>query len=67
MSKKVTNWKSIGLQLFWMWHDWWSDVWGFVVEYATENDCQFLHYVAMAKAEYHVAMMFAACEKMLHL
>lgn len=67
MSKKVTSWKSIGLQLFWMWHDWWSDIWGFVAEYATENDCQFLQYVAVAKTEYHVAMMSAACEKMLNL
>ena len=64
--KKYT-WKSIALEIFWMWHDWWGDTWHSIAEWANEEDCQFIRYVAMTKTVYHRAMDAVVCEKMSNL
>lgn len=62
MSRKLCSFKSITLQLFWMWHDYWSDFWIAVAKEARQSDSHFLAYVAVSKAQMHVDLQLGAAE-----
>lgn len=63
MNHKISR-KSILLEVFWMWHDYWGDVWRSIAEWAKKEDYMFTAYVAMTKTVYHEGLQAAACEKM---
>lgn len=63
MSRKFCSFKSIGLQLYWMWHDYWSDFWIAVAKDARMKDERFLAYIAVSKARMHVDLQLGAAEE----
>lgn len=67
MSRKFCSFKSIGLQLYWMWHDYWSDFWIAVAKEARMKDERFLAYVAISKARMHVDLQLGAAEAISNL